>query len=179
MTTGNVENIKLEFNKLVEEENKHTSDEGFFANQSTIENNHTNNTNSFQRQKPQRKWVKKHKVSKEISKQADEEVEQVVKINSQAFKDQIEKFSKDNGTSKRQARKKIFWQIVESRKKQNDLTKKTSEKTMSKFVKTMSSTHADNQKNHAQTKKSLSQSVSQNSFSKPKLPNTSSFLQNF
>ena len=47
-----------------------------------------------------------------------------MKINSKEFKDQIDNFQIEKGISKRQARKKIFWQIVESRKKQNDLQKK-------------------------------------------------------
>mgnify|MGYP001545295631 CR=1 FL=1 len=43
------------------------------------------------------------------------ETNQMVKINSQDFKELIEKFSKENGISKRQARKKFFgklWIIV-------------------------------------------------------------------
>lgn len=37
---------------MVEEDNKKRSDEGFFSNQSTLENNLTKNSNVFQRQKP-------------------------------------------------------------------------------------------------------------------------------
>ena len=50
---GNVENIKPEFTKLIEDDNKRTSNKGFFSNQSTIENNLTKNSYIFQRQKPQ------------------------------------------------------------------------------------------------------------------------------
>ncbi|XP_023752546.1 uncharacterized protein LOC111900907 [Lactuca sativa] len=73
ITTGNVENVKPEFKKLVEQDNLKTSDEAFFANQSTIENNLTNNSYVYQRQKSQRKWVEKSKLEKEVTKPIFEE----------------------------------------------------------------------------------------------------------
>ncbi|XP_023757104.2 uncharacterized protein LOC111905646 [Lactuca sativa] len=116
VTIGNVENIKPELKKFVEEDNSKTTDEGFFANQSTVENNLTKNSYVFQRQKPQTKWVQKLKIEKENSKQVVKENENFFKLNSKEFKDQIDKFSKENNISKRQARKKIFWQNIESQK---------------------------------------------------------------
>ncbi|XP_052619539.1 uncharacterized protein LOC128125946 [Lactuca sativa] len=71
ITTENVDQIKLEFNKMVEDDNKKTSNEGFFSNQSIVENNLTKNSYTFQRQKPQRKWVAKTEISK---KQVDVEI---------------------------------------------------------------------------------------------------------
>ena len=66
VTTGNVENIKPEFKQMVEQDNTKSSEEGFFANQSTTENNLTKNSYVFQRQKPKRKRVEKYRVEKEI-----------------------------------------------------------------------------------------------------------------
>ena len=103
---------------------------------------------------------------------------QNVKINSQEFKDQIDNFSKENRISKRKTRKKVFWQIVESRKKQNDLQKKKTKKIMSEKVKTMSTSSSVNKKNSALSKKHLSQLTSQNNFSKTKNQETKFLSQN-
>ncbi|XP_052622499.1 uncharacterized protein LOC128127833 [Lactuca sativa] len=116
VTTGNVENIKPEFKILVEEDNKKTSDEGFFSNQSTIENNLTKNSYIFQRQKPKRIWVEKSKLEKKIVNTTEnvftkhdnvkpeiKEVNKAIKLNSKEFKAQVEKFSKENNISKHQA----------------------------------------------------------------------------
>ncbi|XP_052624916.1 uncharacterized protein LOC128132402 [Lactuca sativa] len=109
VTTGNSDKIKPEFNNLVGEDNKKASKEGFFANQSTVENNLTKNSYTFQRQKPQRKQVEKSENSNEVPKPV-ENASNHVKINFQEFKEQIEKISKESGISKRQAKKKVFWQ---------------------------------------------------------------------
>ena len=77
---------------IIEEDNKKTSDEGFFSNQSTVENNLTKNSYVFQRQKPQWKWVEKQENTKEILKQESNETNENVKLNSQEFKDLVEKF---------------------------------------------------------------------------------------
>ena len=94
VTIGNVENVKQEFKKLVEEDNKKTIEEGFFSNQSSVENNLTTNSYVFQRQKLQPQWVEKSKVVKEVLKQVVVEKENVVKLNSKEFK-----FSKENEIS--------------------------------------------------------------------------------
>ncbi|XP_023768575.1 uncharacterized protein LOC111917153 [Lactuca sativa] len=101
VTTKNVENIKPELKKMVEEDNTKTTEEGFFANQNTVENNLTKNSYVFQREKPQKQWVEKSKVEKEKIIHVEKENENVVKLNSKEFKDQIDKFSKENNISKR------------------------------------------------------------------------------
>ena len=45
---------------------------------------------------------------KEVTKEVVVEKEIVFKLKSKEFKEQIDKFSKENAISKRQARKKIF-----------------------------------------------------------------------
>ena len=60
---------------------------------------------------------------KEVLKQVVVEKENVVKLNSKEFKEKIERFSKEKNVSKRQARKKIFWQTIESQKNSTDLSK--------------------------------------------------------
>ncbi|XP_023733619.1 uncharacterized protein LOC111881461 [Lactuca sativa] len=123
VTTGNVENVKPKFKKLVKEDNLKTTYDGFFLNQSTVENNLTKNSYVFNRQKPQRKWVEKSQTVKEVLEPIVVETEKLVKLNSKEFKDQVDKFSKENNISKRQARKKIFWQTIESQKMTNKTTK--------------------------------------------------------
>ena len=88
---------------MVEEDNSKTTEEGFFVNQTTVENTLTKNSYIFQRQKPQKQWIEKSKVEKEKMKIVEKEKETVVKLNSKEFKDQIDKFSKENNISKRQA----------------------------------------------------------------------------
>nr|KAJ0198423.1 hypothetical protein LSAT_V11C700376100 [Lactuca sativa] len=51
VTTGNVEKIKPEFNKMVENDNKRSTTERFFADQKMVENNLTQNSYVFQCQK--------------------------------------------------------------------------------------------------------------------------------
>ena len=48
LTYGNADNVKPKFNKLVEEDNKNISNERSFSSESTVENNHTKNSYTFQ-----------------------------------------------------------------------------------------------------------------------------------
>ncbi|XP_023748037.1 uncharacterized protein LOC111896263 [Lactuca sativa] len=76
-------------------------------------------------------------------------------------KKQIEKISKESGISKRQERKNVFWQIIESRKKSNDLINKSFEKKKSKSVKNSFIKIVVNKKNPV-----LTQNKPRNDFSK-------------
>lgn len=80
-------------------------------------------------------WVEKSQKEKDVSKK-DEVVSKNVKINSQDFKDQVDKFSKENNISKRQARTKVFLNKIRSRKKAIILHNKSSEQQTSKSVQT-------------------------------------------
>lgn len=115
VTSGNGDKVKPKINKLVKEDNKNVLKEGFFSTQNTVENNLIKNSCTFQRQKPQRKRVVKTDNSK-VEKQETYVSFQKSKINYQNFKDQVEKVSKENEISKRKARKKVYWQHVESKK---------------------------------------------------------------
>lgn len=60
--------------------------------------------------------MEKSTIAKQVNKPTFKEIKIGVKLNSKEFKDQIEKFSNENQVSKKQARKKIFWQTIKSRK---------------------------------------------------------------
>ena len=66
VTTGNVEKIKPEFNKMVENDNQKSTTEGFFGNQNTVENNFTQNSYVFQGQKSSQKWVVKREKENKV-----------------------------------------------------------------------------------------------------------------
>lgn len=168
VTTGNGDKVKPEFNKMIEEDNKTASKEGFFSNQSTVKNNHTTNSYSFQVQKPQRTWVVKTKQSK-TEKPLIEVVSQKLKLDDQIFKDKVKKISKENEISKIQAKKKVFLNSIESQKNQTNLMTKSFEKKGSKPVKTSSQNKSFLHKTVAQHQNNLSTKTSQRSFLNNKL----------
>ena len=114
VTAGNVEKIKPEFKKMVENDNKRSTTKVFFANQNTIENNLTQNSYIFQRQKPPQKWLVNHEKEKKVF-QKDVKTKSEVKLNSHELKMMVGKFSSENNVSKRKTRKEIFWQIVSTK----------------------------------------------------------------
>ena len=103
VTAGNAENIKPEFKKLVDKNNKRSTDEGFFANRNTVENNLTKNSYVFQKQKPKQKWVVKSEKEKEVVTKEVVNSFPIVKLNSNEFKGLVDKFSKEHKVSKRKA----------------------------------------------------------------------------
>ncbi|XP_052625667.1 uncharacterized protein LOC111890076 [Lactuca sativa] len=82
VTARNVEQIKPEFNKMVENDNKRSTTKGFFENQN---------------------MEKEEKVFQKDGKTKSE-----VKLNSHKFKVMVGKFSCENNVSKRKARKVVF-----------------------------------------------------------------------
>ena len=77
-------------------------------------------------------------------KNVENEKEKVVKLNSKEFKDQIDKFSKENNISKRQARKKIFWQSIEFQKmSESESTKNVFKAKNASFSKTQQSSQSN------------------------------------
>nr|KAJ0207989.1 hypothetical protein LSAT_V11C500266000 [Lactuca sativa] len=131
VTNGNVEKIKPEFNKMVENDNKRSTTEGFFANQNTVENNLTQNSYVFQRQKSSQKWVvkgeKENKIFERVEKPKIE-----MKLISHKFKLMVGNYSTENNVSKRKARKSIFWQVVSNNKPKVEKTQISKSKS-SKF----------------------------------------------
>ena len=102
-----------------------TSNEGFFSNQSTVENNLTKNSYKFQHQKPKRVWIEKSKVEKKevnptenvfTKHEGVKTVNKAIKLNSKEFKAQVENFSKENNISKRQARNFFFGKLLSHQK---------------------------------------------------------------
>ncbi|XP_023759875.1 uncharacterized protein LOC111908280 [Lactuca sativa] len=167
-TTGNVENIKLEFNKMVKEDNKKISDEGFFSNQSTVENNLTKNSSVFQRQKPQGKSVEKQENIKEILKQESKETNENVKLNSQEFKILVEKFSNEKRISKGQAQNIFFF----ANKKENPAQpiSSDSQNYSMKFSTSSKIFQRNAQKKNFHSKSQQKFSTSNSSFPKPTNP---------
>ena len=97
-----------EINKIVVEDNKEVSKEGFFLIQSTVENTLNKTSSTFQRQKPKRTWeVKTEKVNDE--KQSNELVYQNQKTKTQIFNEQLQKVSKEEGISMSKARNEVYW----------------------------------------------------------------------
>lgn len=107
-TTGNAENVKPEFNKMIEEDNKRSTDEGFFANQNIVENNITKNSYVFQKQKSKELWVVKSEKQKDVVTKEVVYSTPIVKLNSNEFKVLVNNFSKEHKISKRNARKAVF-----------------------------------------------------------------------
>ena len=63
ITSGKGDNVNPKLNKLVEEDNKDVTKDGFYSNQSTVENGLSKSSKTFQRQKPKRAWeVKNRKI---------------------------------------------------------------------------------------------------------------------
>ena len=87
---GMVTKLKHEINKIVDEDNKGVSKEGFFSNQITVENTLNKNSSTFQRQKPKQNWeVKKEKVN--VVEPSKEPVFQNQNSKAQIFYEQIQK----------------------------------------------------------------------------------------
>ena len=91
VTKGNGESVKPEINKLVEEDNKKASKDGFFSNQSIIENNMTKNSYTFPRKKPSQTWIVKTDKS-QVEKQTNVKV--IVRKIKRSFKEGCNYFSK-------------------------------------------------------------------------------------
>lgn len=73
LTSGNGDKVKPEINKIVNEDNKEVLKEGFFWNQSAIENNLNKSSSTFQRQKLKRNWEVKS-LKSTVVKQTNETV---------------------------------------------------------------------------------------------------------
>lgn len=87
-----------EINKIVDEDKKIITKDGFFSNQSMIENTLNNNSTNFQRQKPKRFWEVKSKKSKGDD-QTNEPVSKKQNKKAQIFNEDIQKVAKEEGVS--------------------------------------------------------------------------------
>lgn len=108
--------MKPEISKLVEEDNKKVSKEGFFSNQSTIENNLTRNSYTFQHQKPSRTWVVKTETLKP-EKQTITNISETTIEKGQTQKENVQNISKENVISMNKARNKAYWKTYVSKNK--------------------------------------------------------------
>ena len=112
VTTGNAEKIHPEFNKMIEKDNLKSTIEGFFANQNTEENNLTQNSYVFQKQKSLQKWVvkgeKPNKIFEKVEKSKAE-----VKLNSHEFKLMVGNYSTENNVLKRKQEKQFSGKLCQ------------------------------------------------------------------
>lgn len=96
---------------MFDEDNKEATKEGFFSNESTVENNLNKNSFTFQTQNPKRVWeVKKAKiVDEKLSNEYDSPTQT---SKAQMFIAKIQEISKDEGKSMSKAWKNVYWQTL-------------------------------------------------------------------
>lgn len=111
VTSGNGDKVNPEKNKLVEEDNKDVRKEGFYLNQSIVENSLNKNSTTWQRQKPKRVWEVRTEKSSVVN-QTKETVSKSQKTKTQVYNESDQKFVSEEGISTTKSRNKVYWKNV-------------------------------------------------------------------